>query len=739
MKEVLRKTLLAALALCLLGSAGPWSAYAADSISGNLETPVYPEAGPAETALPTSDLVVTSCQALDPFGRPASTITKGMNVTFVLTLKNSGIATDQVGGGADLDVSHLLDSFTGGGAPTAEVLSQGHAPLEVQVTLPGMTYSGSGRELRLMMGYRQIPIPYDRTSISVFECREYVEPEPVPPTPPPTSPEPMFLMSRADHIREIPAGESSTLMLKIENIGATAISSGVISITPSAGLTLLDNTFAHRVGPLSPGQSALLYVAVRTSEAADAAQSLSLQFSYSYFSAGAVVQGSATAQVPVLAEVRPVIEAAEPVFQFGREGVLEPIAAGQEAVVTVWVKNLGEVCAQSPVLSLAPSAGLMLMEDSTSRVLNDLAPGQMEKMQVRLKALSDLSSPAQELDMDLRYRYDNGKTAAQGTASGKLVIPARPKAAPSETTPVAASTPGVIVQQYSYGDSQVAAGSSFPLSLTFANTSQAKPVENITISLETDEGLSITSSSNTFYFPALTPGGSVTQSLDVMAANSEKTTSPSIGITFKYEYVDQGTRHSVTSSEKISIPVYQPIRLEVTPPTVPEDAAAGSEVMLTLPYVNKGRGTVYNVSAVLEGDVPALVSVQNIGNLEPGKSGSIDFILTPEAAGDIQFTVRLSYETASAEPLTMEIPVTLSVGEAYEEPPYEWDEPGMDEPEEPPLSVPALAIPAAVSIVAAVVLVVMLKRKKQRTQPQSGDWDEDDFADTPQEQNDENN
>ncbi len=820
----------------------------------------------ADTTLPTSNLVVTSYQVLNSNGAAISRITTGTTVTLVLTLKNSGITTNQavlnnegIPNSANLDVSRLLDSFTGG-VPSVELLSVGELPLEVKVTFSGLTYSGSGREFRFMMGYRKIAIPYDSPSVTIRECEEYTAPSP--PTFP-SSPEPMFLISRADNTREVTAGGISTIALEIRNVGSTATTSGIVSLTPSAGLMLMDNTFSYAVDSLSPGQSIFLYVKVKAAEEVDtAAQSLSLQFSYNYYSAGASTQGSTTIQVPVRVEVRPTVqntepilqigregtlvpvtagqefyvtvwvrnlggtpaetpvitvtpsselilmdhstsqvlprlapggygsisvklkaidtitsptqelgvdiqyhyingktstqasasnkivipakpsaaesEKLEPVFQFGQEGVLNPVAAGQEFTVTVWVKNLGETAARSPVLSFAPSDGLMLLENSTSKVLGDIPSNGIGTAQVKLKALNELSSPIQELNLELKYRYDNGKTSAQGTASGKLVIPARPKTTSGGGTPMAAATPSIIIQQYSYGGTQVAAGDNFTLSITIVNTSQTKTVENVTMSMETDEGLSITSSSNTFFFQSLGPGATISQSLDVRTINSEKVVSPSISISFKYEYIDQNARQTVNSSEKISIPVYQPIRFEVTPPNVPTDATVGTELTLTLPYVNKGKGTIYNVAATLDGTISALTPTQNLGNFEPGKSGSIDFILTPQEEGSVELTLHISYENASAEQFSMDFPVKLAVNAPLdpsgdsEFDPYE-PEPGTEES-----AFPILPVGIGVGCAAILVLVIMMVLKKRHAKPVAAGLDDDAFADDSPEEADEN-
>ena len=71
----------------------------------------------------------------------------------------------------------------------------------------------------------------------------------------------------------------------------------------------------------------------------------------------------------------------------------------------------------------------------------------------------------------------------------------------------------------------------FRLNMEFMNTSQVSPIENVVISLETGEGLSINSSSNTFYVPKMGPGEKKAQQVDVQAlfqTKDSKVQSPKI-------------------------------------------------------------------------------------------------------------------------------------------------------------------------------------------------------------------
>ena len=249
-----------------------------------------------------------------------------------------------------------------------------------------------------------------------------------------------------------------------------------------------------------------------------------------------------------------------------------------------------------------------------------------------------------------------------------------PNEDPGDTAPEApkpaAAAPNLIIDNYSYGGTSVQAGKTFDLSINFMNTSRALAVENIVMSLETAEGISIANSSNTFYFETLKPRHNITQNITLRATGKGENSSPTIRVNFRYEYIDQNQRMEITRSETIAIPVTQPERFEITEPTLPE-MQVGMESVLSFPYVNKGKGTLYNVAVKIEGDVDALQPVQNLGNFESGRSGTIDAIFTTTQEGPTPFKIIVTYEDADGNEKKREFK-------------YEQTVMAMPEPELPP-------------------------------------------------------
>ena len=233
----------------------------------------------------------------------------------------------------------------------------------------------------------------------------------------------------------------------------------------------------------------------------------------------------------------------------------------------------------------------------------------------------------------------------------------------SEPVKIQTATPHIIISKYTYGGESVQAGKKFDLSIEFRNTSKSLAVENILMSVETEEGLTITNSSNTFFFENLGAGAVRSQKIPMKALNMDKSSSPSCTVSFTYEYVDGDQRLEKTAQERIAIPVTEPDRFELEAPKDLTPAVAGQEYTLSVPYNNKGKGTVYNLEAYVEGDMTTLSPKQNLGNIDSGRSGSIDLILTPQEAGDHTFKAVIAWENTAGEEVKKSFELTLPVQE----------------------------------------------------------------------------
>lgn len=108
-------------------------------------------------------------------------------------------------------------------------------------------------------------------------------------------------------------------------------------------------------------------------------------------------------------------------------------------------------------------------------------------------------------------------------------------------------------------------------------------------------------------------------------------------VNFRYEYVDASARSSSQSDVKISVPISQPDRFEISDPVVPDQVIAGQENTVTMEYVNKGKGDIANVEATMEGEgFDATMKTQYVGNVVSGATGTIGYAFTPHASGELE-------------------------------------------------------------------------------------------------------
>lgn len=291
-------------------------------------------------------------------------------------------------------------------------------------------------------------------------------------------------------------------------------------------------------------------------------------------------------------------------------------------------------------------------------------------------------------------------------------------------TPLAGPVPNIIITNFAYGGDSVAAGSKFNLDFTFQNKGQVA-VTNMVVTVDGAEGFAIAGGTNTFYVDALWAGYAMTQTVPMQALASAKSGAQPVTVNFRYEYVDAGARSSSQSDVKISVPISQPDRFEISDPVVPDQVIAGQENTVTMEYVNKGKGDIANVEATMEGEgFDATMKTQYVGNVASGATGTIGYAFTPSAAGELKTTLKVTYEDSDGQTKTKEFPLTMSVADAPAA-----DQPGASDSVEGRGGDRGLPVPAyvaiAVGVVAVIAAIVLLVRRRRKQKAKKNDIDED--------------
>ena len=683
--------------------------------------------GDADDILKNVDWSITNYTVND------NRIEKDDRVTVTVDLKDPNTKYTSAITKDDIDASGLVSSFNGVGTPTVTILStaEGEA-LRIRIAFPSARYSGTGNTFSFQVGNKSTGT-YQDLDLRITECKEYVEPEPEPEEPDDPLDEPVVQIGRDSIPANLSAGQVFTVNVWVKNLGDADIESGALTVSPSSGLTVADASPSYSLGRLRDGKTASFPVRLRVLDSVDNEnQSIGVSLRFRYDDGVSSTLKSGTAEQTLLLSVTlPPENDTAPIVQIGRRSQTKAIAKGETQVVSLWVRNLSDVDLASTLATVSPSSGLMIADNSATYLLGAIPAGGTVTFDVRVKAPGDIDSVAQSLNVSLKYNYMKGRATTQGTTEEN--IPLSAVATPvSDGTQLAASTPNIIISNYSFGGAQVTAGTTFDLTLEFQNTSASKRVENIVMTLDTGTALAITSSSNSFHFASLGAGGKLSQTVNLQALPDAPSAPAAISVKFSYEYVDNSTRQNVTVDQTISLPVYQLDRFELTQDSPSIEAWQYEEAYLTLSYVNKGKSTVYNVAAELVGDVGAASRIQNVGNIEAGKSGTIDFIITPEMAGENECTLIVTYEDDAMQLLQKEFTFQVFVNEMYIPEDPGMDDPGMMEPEKTgPNWGLIVGILAAVAVIAGIFVLLRRRKKKKAAEVDSFTFDDSLMIDEP--------
>jgi hypothetical protein len=293
------------------------------------------------------------------------------------------------------------------------------------------------------------------------------------------------------------------------------------------------------------------------------------------------------------------------------------------------------------------------------------------------------------------------------------------------STEMAMAQPKIIISNYSYGGESIIAGTTFDISLTITNTSKELPLENIVMTLtpaaneasEKGPGLIVASSSNTIYEPMLEPEGSRSYTIAFQARPDAEVTSHLVNINFSYEYVDTVNEERFvvpTSGESVAIPVIQLDRFELDPIAQEPYTTVGDDAYLTVSFVNKGKSTLSNLSGKVEIDPSVTVPTQNYGHLEAGKPDSIEFYLTPTAAGMFPGEVIISYEDEEGNIKEVKESFNLTVDEPYMPPTPIDPEAGFEVPVQLPNTAKTVVTIIGGLLFAAPIAFYQMKKAKAK-------------------------
>lgn len=216
-----------------------------------------------------------------------------------------------------------------------------------------------------------------------------------------------------------------------------------------------------------------------------------------------------------------------------------------------------------------------------------------------------------------------------------------------------ASQPKVMVVDYQIVQKEIFAGQAFDLKVTIKNTG-SRYVDNLKISVTSDTGDIVPAEgAGNGFLDELPNGEDSTFTFKLRAADGLAEKSYKLSVVNEYDDI-WGNPYSAT--DVIYLPVKLAQRASLTDLYVADDAVLGDSVEIVGSVNNLGAGMLYNVKAKLQSSYMEEIETY-IGNIESGKSGSIDIltnaVATTAASGDMSKVI-VTYEDKEGNETTIE-------------------------------------------------------------------------------------
>lgn len=276
------------------------------------------------------------------------------------------------------------------------------------------------------------------------------------------------------------------------------------------------------------------------------------------------------------------------------------------------------------------------------------------------------------------------------------------------TTIAEASQPKVMVVDYKIVQNEIIAGQTFDLKVTIKNTG-SKYVDNLKISITSDTGDIVPAEgAGNGFLDELPNGEESTFTFRLKAADGLVEKSYKLSVVNEYDDI-WGNPYSAT--DVIYLPVKLEQRASITDLYVADDAVLGESVEIVGSVNNMGAGMLYNVRARIESKSMEELDTF-IGNIESGKSGSIDIltnaVATTASTGDMSKVI-VTYEDKEGNETEIEGIFKVTV----ESPVYENVEKIKDDSQSSNRGL-IYGIAAAVIVIAVGVVCALRRRKRKK-------------------------
>jgi len=376
-----------------------------------------------------------------------------------------------------------------------------------------------------------------------------------------------------------------------------------------------------------------------------------------------------------------------------------PLQPGENAQISFDVSNTGTADTQNVKVSITSDKEIIPRTQNTI-LLPSLKKGETKNVQFQLFVSDEAVTKNYPIALNVEYDMDIAGTKTKQSIMQYVGLYIENKSGKS--------VPRLIIDKYSIDPKILKAGEQFTLDLSILNTSSSSTINNIKVSLASDDGNFSTVDSNSFYIDSISPKSTVTKK--VVFSSKPDAPAKQYLISVNYEYEDEkGTPY--TSKDSVGIPLEQTQRLVIGDVSFPTEAYVGSPIPINLSFFNMGKSTLYNFMVKLEGKFKVEGSSYFVGNFDPGKSDTFDGMITPDAPGSITGNILFTYEDASGKTQEVRKEIALNVMEM----PVQKEFPGAGQipPVQEGKKIPIWAFIAGGVVLAVVALIVILVIRKK--------------------------
>lgn len=290
----------------------------------------------------------------------------------------------------------------------------------------------------------------------------------------------------------------------------------------------------------------------------------------------------------------------------------------------------------------------------------------------------------------------------------------------------------LVVDSFETLPTNIIAGDSFELVLRMKNASASIPASNILFSLESEKDsekgsavFATESGSSAIAVDSMAPGE--IKELRINMQSKAGVAQRTYALTIKETY-DSPEYKNAVESVVIDIPLKQVARMNTgTIEVMPESITVGSESNIMFPINNTGKVILYNVMVAFEADSIKPADTY-VGNIEPGKTGNVDVMLSGLAPttdeGKVKINITYEDENGEVQPtvtkelslyVTEEIPMDFGDMEVGNMDGMEMEEKSFFD------KYKMIIFPAIAVVVVAVVVVIKVRKKKKAAREEGMD------------------